>query len=65
VGRSAQPAPAAREKGFEFDENLDASLDETLDGTVEGTLDERADTPTGPRMAVSLSREKPSRAPDP
>jgi len=55
----------AREKGFEFEENLDTSLDETLDGTVEGTLDERADTPTGPRMAVSLSREKPPRAPDP
>jgi tetratricopeptide (TPR) repeat protein len=66
VARPVRSAPATREAAFEFEENLDPSLDATLDATLDGTLQRTIDdrAPTGPRLTVAVSPEKPSRAPD-
>jgi hypothetical protein len=58
------PEPPSR-RPLDFDDRLDHTLDETLDGTLPGKpapkIDDRSETPTGPRHAISLPLEMSSR----
>jgi hypothetical protein len=62
-GLHAPERPSRRP--LDFDDRLEHTLDDTLDGTLPGRpapkIDDRSDTPTGPRYAISLPPDRPSR----